>query len=459
MLMYLVLQDQTAIFVAISKPVQDNEFYLWDNHRKVWGSNPDLHDQTEWFVWDPHSWWEFNRALILGQEWFPRAQIYRGTRPPDAREWGTNNRRKKVALLFFEHVNRRLSGGKVADSGPIEDSPNLVDNINLQWADLVITHSTEPMQNWWPRVYGDINFAVHNENIKCVFAGGQAYTNPPADRFYNDQLSFFSYVTTANHIKDINEITVPFRKYMFDVLMGTVKTARLYLLYRLLESDFTNQCLINLQPRPWPDTVHIQQVDPQGLQRHGMIDRYTSPALLDLEETVVQEFKRSTQDLGPREQYSVNLVGRSGFGVPGDNTPMSVIMPWNIYQSSWYSIVCETADWGHSANFVTEKTAKCLYGGRIFIMMAGAGLLRRLHALGFRTFHGEDIDESYDSEPDDARRYAMVWQQIQRLYHTDPRTMYAKYRETLNHNQKLMLALPQQQLDHIKQFIHRPFGS
>jgi hypothetical protein len=241
--------------------------------------------------------------------------------------------------------------------------------------------------------------------------------------------------------------------------MGTLKTARLYLLYRLLESDFINQCLINLQPRPWPDPLHIAEVDPEGLAKHGIIESYTSPALYDLEEPLVQQFKDRTKDLSPKEQYSVNLVNRIGFDLPGEYTPMSVIVPWGIYQSSWYSIICETADWGSSSNFLTEKTAKCLFGQRIFIMFAGAGLLKRLQELGFCTFHGDDIDESYDLETNDAKRYAMAWQQIMRLYHSDPRTVYAKYQEVLNHNQQLMLSLPQQQLNDICEFIHQPFFS
>jgi len=437
--------------------MENNAFYVWDDHRKVWTSNPDMRDETEWFVWDPHSWWEYNKALMSGKEWFPRAEIYRGVRPPGPGEFGHTDKRKKVALLFFEHFARPLSGGQVADSGPIEDQPNLIANINLNWADIVITHSTEPMQNWWPRIYGDVNNAVHNDQIKCVFAGHQSYSSPPADRFFTDQMSFFSYVACANQVQDINETTVPFRKYMFDVLMGTVKTARLYLLYRLLESDFINNCLINLQPRPWDDPIHIAAVDPNGLAAHGMIQSYTSPALYDLEEPVVQQFKDQTKDLTPRDQYSVNLVYRKGFELPGDNTPMSVIVPWGIYQSSWYSIICETSDWGSFGNFLTEKTAKCLFARRIFVMFAGAGLLNRLHEFGFRTFHGDDIDESYDSEPNNAKRYDMAWQQIQRLYRTDPRTMYAKYREVLDHNQQLIMTLPQQQLNDICEFIHKPF--
>jgi hypothetical protein len=439
--------------------MDNNDFYVWDNHRKVWASNPDMRDQTEWFVWDPHSWWEFNSALIQGVEWFPRAEIYRGVRPPGGGEFKHNDQRKKVALLFFEHFARPLSGGTIADSGPIEDHPTLISNLALNWADIVVTHSTEAMNNWWPRVYGDVCNAVHSDRIKCVFSGSQTYTSPPADRFFTDQLSFFSYVVKANTYRDISSKTVPFRKYMFDILMGTVKTARTYLMYRLLESDFIDHCIVNLQPRPWDDQNFIARIDPKGHNRHGIIQRYSSPALAELEEPVVQQFKQDTQDQGPREQYSVNLVYRPGHNLPGDNTPMSVIVPWGVYQSSWYSVVCETADIGSSNTFLTEKTAKCLFAKRIFIMFNCAGLLKRLKELGFRTFHGDIIDESYDNEPNDAARFGMAWQQIHRLYHTEnPRAVYEHFQDTLEHNHQHILNLSKQQLADIQQFIHTPFA-
>jgi hypothetical protein len=440
--------------------MDNNVFYVWDNHRKVWGSNPDMRDQTEWFVWDPHSWWEFNSALIKGIEFFPKAEIYRGVRPPNANEMNfANDRRKKVAILFYEQIKRRHATGKLADTGPIEDYPLEISDVPLNWADIVITFSMEPMQSWWPRIYSDINYAVHHDKIKCVFASHMPYTDPPPDRFYTKQLSFFNYVVNANHHQDINEQNVPFRKYMFDVLIGTVKTARLYLMYRLLESDFLDQCLVNLQPSPYfENTELISQIDPEGFAKYGAIDYYQSPGLADLEEPIVTKFKEDTKDLDARSQYSVNLVSRPGFGIPGDNISMSCIIPWAVYQSSWYSIVCETSDIG-VGTFLTEKTAKCLTSKRIFIMFGSAGLLKRLRSLGFRSFHSDIIDESYDDESDNKKRYDMAWEQIVRLKNTDnPRSVYSRFKDVIEHNYQLIMSLPQQQFSDIQQFIHAPFA-
>ena len=88
-----------------------------------------------------------------------------------------------------------------------------------------------------------------------------------------------------------------------------------------------------------------------------------------------------------------------------------------------------------------------------------AGLLRRLKELGFKTFHGDIIDESYDNEPNDKKRFEMAWQQIHRLYYTEnPRAVYEHFRSVLEHNHQHIVNLSKQQLTDIQQFIHAPFA-
>lgn len=422
--------------------MDNNPFYTWDPVRKVWASNSDMLDQTEWFVWDPHVWWEYNRALIHGQEFFPQAEICRDPNPPSWR-LGSDSR-KKVALVFYEHI---LKPGQRPNENTIQD-------LNLAWADLVIVYTTECMHNWWPIVYGEVCQQLHSDRVLFFWNGIPTYTNPPDDIMFVNMRSFFSYVTASNTYQEINETNTPFRKYMFDALMGTVKTSRLYFLYRLMESDFQHQVLVNLQPNPHNyDWQSIERVDPVGWDRHGAIENEVSPALLDLEEPIIQDFKQRTQNGSAQERYSTNLISRPGFKLPGDNAMLSVFVPWHVYQASWYSVVFETSDYGYSSTFLTEKVGKCLYAKRIFVMMNSAGLLKELRKLGFQTFHGDIIDESYDEEPDDARRYAMAWEQIVRLYHTDPRQVYAQFRPVLEHNHRLMMSWPSQQLDEINRVL------
>ena len=425
--------------------MENKDFYIWSD-QGVYVSNPDVVDQTEWFVWDPHVWWEYNRAMIQGIEFFPRAEICRDKEPPG---WQfRDDPRKKVALIFHELIDRP---GKESVLGH-----QLISNLGLQWADLIIVYTTECMNNWWPVVYGNICQRLHNDKIICFWSGHPSYTHPPKDFMFTDMRSFFNYVVVANNYQEINEVNTPRRKYMFDALMGTVKTGRLYFLYRLLDSEFQDQFLINLQENPHNyDWGQIQRIDPEGYAKHGRIENYSSPGLMDLEVPIVQQFKQDTDGKAAIDKYSVNLVRLRDQGLPGHSTPVSVVVPWHVYQCSWYSVVFETHDIGADIDFLTEKTGKCLFAKRIFVMFNGHGMLSALRKMGFKTFHGKYINESYDDEPNDARRFAMAWEQTQRLYYTEPREVYAHYRDVLEHNHNLIKSMSSQQLIDIQNFINQ----
>jgi hypothetical protein len=117
--------------------------------------------------------------------------------------------------------------------------------------------------------------------------------------------------------------------------------------------------------------------------------------------------------------------------------------------------VCETNDIVTTSQYVTEKLGKCLFAKRIFIVIGGGNTLSYLRSLGFKTFHGDVIDESYDNEPDWQQRVDMAWGQIQRLRSTEPRSAYAYFRDVLEHNHKLMLEWPDKQFEEISQFLQK----
>ena len=445
------LNDQYALHA-------DKSFY-YTNNCKVW-TNPQHVKNTEYFVWDPHGWWEFEYALKKGKEFFPNAEICNDwpgpVGAPLTLERFQRDPRKKIALLFLEKIY--LPHTKPHRSQDQEQRG--ITNLHLGWADLVIVYTTENLQNWWPIVYGDICKQIHTDRIVLCTAGGVSYSNPEPNLVFVNHQSLLSYVAAGNEFVDINEVTVPFRKSMFDCLMGTVKLSRMALFYRLLDNKFLDQpinTLVNLQPNPHKDLDWdlVRDHIPDSFARHGMVTDFASPELFDLEEDVVKEFKIKTQQGSADQRYSVNVVPRPGFGLPQDAIMISCVVPWKVYQSSWYSIVCETNDTNASSQFVTEKLGKCLFAKRIFILIGGSNTLSYLRSLGFKTFHGDVIDESYDNEPDWQRRVDMAWIQIQRLQSTEPRSAYAYFRDVLEHNHKLMLEWPDKQFEEISQFLQK----
>lgn len=115
------------------------------------------------------------------------------------------------------------------------------------------------------------------------------------------------------------------------------------------------------------------------------------------------------------------------------------VLPVDIYNRSYYSIVAETGDDFTNSFYVpTEKVGRPLVARRPFVMFAGPGDLALLRSLGFRTFH-PIIDESYDSIDDNHARWQAAWQQVEWLCTQDPRDVMQELAPVLDHNQQLMI--------------------
>ena len=113
------------------------------------------------------------------------------------------------------------------------------------------------------------------------------------------------------------------------------------------------------------------------------------------------------------------------------------ITPTTIYNNAWYSIITEGFT-NHMGTRLTEKTAKALVAGRLFVYFGAPHDLARMRGLGFRTFDGI-IDESYDSVTDDVARWNLAWQQVEWLCGQDPGKIQAASADIRAHNQSVFL--------------------
>jgi len=401
--------------------------------------------KTDFLIWQPHQWWEHWVSQKLGRDFFPDAEILTQEQLPDRVLANLQqDPRVKVAVLNYNYIPG-VTHSRIGDDQRLRIE-------GLQWADLVIVFNTEQLSDWWYRVYARCCEPMHTDRVVCFFNGLQCYNHAPETLFHTKTLTWFTKVAMANRYQEINAANTPFRRYMFDCLIGSAKPGRMNLFYRLWENqELLDLTLINLHPNPHgpmhAETLH-QMCGPM-IQRHGLIENFQSPRLLELEDDVIKEFKlRATS---PSELYSVNPVPVPG-DVPGGQINMSCVVPWHIYQASWYSIVAETSDLGSSSLFLSEKIGKCLYAKRIFVVFGSAGLLRYLREFGFETW-GDLIDESYDDELDDQKRYEMAWQQVLRLWHTDPRSIYNDFQARLDRNHERFMQLPLEQTQNIGEFV------
>jgi hypothetical protein len=118
-------------------------------------------------------------------------------------------------------------------------------------------------------------------------------------------------------------------------------------------------------------------------------------------------------------------------------TTRYALLPLNIYNQTYYSIVAETTI-ENSYNQYTEKVAKPIIAGRPFVVFAGQNYLSNLRHLGFKTF-ASVIDESYDSIADSTQRMAAAWTQVEWLCTQDPEHVYRELHDVLQHNHRHFL--------------------
>lgn len=113
----------------------------------------------------------------------------------------------------------------------------------------------------------------------------------------------------------------------------------------------------------------------------------------------------------------------------------SSILPYKIYNQSWFSVVSESLG---CKRFFTEKIAKAFLGKRLFVFIGAQHALQDLKQLGYKTFDGI-IDESYDSIENDQERWHKAFEQIQFICQCDPAYIYQKSLPILEHNQRTFL--------------------
>ena len=145
--------------------------------------------------------------------------------------------------------------------------------------------------------------------------------------------------------------------------------------------------------------------------------------------------KDITQGIWPR---SMDLTGipmtAAHIRYAGLRVPLSAILPFEIYNQSYYSIVAETTCNNDYSHF-TEKVAKPMLARRPFVVFSGQHYLRNLRSLGFQTF-SDVINESYDSISDDAQRFSAAWTEVETMCRRDPKQVYRVLQDVLDHNQR-----------------------
>jgi len=116
-----------------------------------------------------------------------------------------------------------------------------------------------------------------------------------------------------------------------------------------------------------------------------------------------------------------------------DDTTRKVYHP--MYNDTICSIVPETlAD--NDCHYITEKTCKPLMAEHLFVILSGAGFLKNLRNLGFKTFH-EHFDESYDDCLNLHDRIQKIVSTLKQIKNMDADALYKATVPIRRHNREL----------------------
>lgn len=200
-------------------------------------------------------------------------------------------------------------------------------------------------------------------------------------------------------------------QYDFDCLLGARRPHRDFAMLALQQTGLINTSIVTYR-----DFFHGAHIDHQSKEFADMFPEQTL------------NFPYVSPNLDPAWEVNATL-----------DRSISPYVPWNIYHRCRYSIVCETLGTG-DAFFMSEKTAKAMFAGRVFLMFGNSGFLANLHKLGFETF-GSVIDESYDRNTLDFERFALIQQQMTELAKQDYRKVMDKLQPVIEHNRNRLLEL------------------
>lgn len=276
---------------------------------------------------------------------------------------------------------------------------------DLSWADLVVHYTTEVIYGPWAE-YKQLMREYFNTD-KFISVCNGIVDMEPNDKIYTDTQTFFTRMTNcvAPTLTDVQP-----KEKLFDALLGKNDPCRAAVFGLLKTNQLLDKTFVNY---------------------------YESTA--DGNATIYR-----SKDLDQHDEFSFKKGTIESVEQTKNGLTMSYSLPTAIYNNANYSIVTETVspsqvkDQIGRTPFITEKTTKCLMGGRIFVMFGPAGTLDKLKQYGYKTF-SSIIDESYDTVKDDKQRYKQAFQQVIKLAQLDPSETYANTIEVLRHNQNTLL--------------------
>ncbi len=217
------------------------------------------------------------------------------------------------------------------------------------------------------------------------------------------------------------------RPYNFECLLGARREHRDFVMLNLQKSNLLDQGIITYRD------LFV-----------GHWINETPPRVAELFKDTKVLYPYVSKHLDPAWEVKTDM----------DNS-VSGLVPWEIYNRTWFSVVCETLAKDRDGQRIflsAEKMAKCFQARRLFVVFAIQGFLQHYRDWGFETF-GDIIDESYDNEPDDVLRWSKAFDQVRWLCSQDLPALLKKLQPRLEHNHHRLYEFEREKRQELQNFV------
>ena len=292
-------------------------------------------------------------------------------------------------------------------------------------------------------------FPFKSNNVYMLGLEKRVYTNYKGKRYrrllktnwnfnYVHCRTYFDYLNTDKPNKDKK------RNKMYINLNRVPKAHRIRLMMRLMENNLLDDGYNSLMSFP----LGVEKINKLLLD-----DRKERNSAEEYHIQFPEENKESIRKINKLLPMTVDFTkpGGSGFAFGS-----ALSGPSKLANDSYFNIVTEShyREWGGFLS--SEKIIKPLISMQPFFVLAQPYTLKYLRDSGFKTF-GDIIDESYDNEVDDIKRFNMVIDEITKLFTQNTldeiHDIYCSVFDILEHNLNHLKTYCQKELQIIQDII------
>ena len=209
------------------------------------------------------------------------------------------------------------------------------------------------------------------------------------------------------------------KPYKFLFLNGRIRHHRKWLLEKLRMENLLEQSLWTCLDQGAAPNRHIRLMDEYGSLMHSPSEIRTLPPQYEY------DLYQHNTDLEFTDPFVKYQLFEQEWGE-------AYIKP-EPYIDTYFSLVTETLFDGNFS-FRTEKIWKPIIMGHPWIAVSSNNFYRDLQGMGFQTFDGI-IDESFDGYPDPQARIEKIYQEVNRLCHSDLDQFLDQCRDICIYNQ------------------------